>query len=103
MDFSTIKYDSTHGDGRDLKFLYEDIWLKNSEVRSVIILHKGRWHVFMVFIAVKNPFCFLRREIENYPTEQKATIYAEFFRRSSMKDVRGTLKTNENALNICHN
>jgi hypothetical protein len=103
MNLDFIKYDSTNGEGRDLKFLYEDNWLKNAEVRADIIHGKGRWYVFMVFISVKNPFCFLRREIDNYPSKQKATIYAEFFRRSAIKDVRGTLKTNEDALNICLN
>jgi hypothetical protein len=103
MDLSALKYDSTYGEGKDLKFLYEDNWLKDSEVRSDVTKCKGRWHVFMVFISVKNPYRFLRREIDHYPSAEKATIYAEFFRRSSIKDVRGTLKTNENALNICHN
>jgi hypothetical protein len=103
MDFLPLKYDSTKGEGRDLKFLYKDIWLKDSEVRSDIILRKGRWYVFMVFISVTNPFRFLRREINHYESKQKATIYAEFFRRSAIKDARGTLKTNENALNICYN
>lgn len=103
MDLSALKYDSTYGESRDLKFLYEDNWLKDSEVRRDIVKCRGRWHVFMVFISVKNPYRFLRRQIDHYESEQKAAIYGEFFRRSSVKDARGTLKTNEDALNICDN
>jgi hypothetical protein len=103
MDFSALKYDSTYGEGRDLKFLYEDNWLKDSEVRHNIIKRSGRWYVYMVFISVKNPYRFLQRQIEHYESEKKAFMYAELFRRNSAKDVRGTLKTDDYALNICHN
>ena len=103
MDFSDLNYDSTNGGEYDIKCLYEDNWLKDTEVRSDVIKRQGRWYVFMVFISVKTPYRFLRREINHYESEKKAAIYAEFFRRNSAKDARGTLKTDDNALNICNN
>lgn len=100
MDFDLEKQ---QGDKRDLEFLENDQWLHNTEVRYFIIERRGRWYITMIFIAVENPLRFFCRFINHYESEHKAHNYAEIFQRGIRKDVRGTLKTNEDALNICYN
>jgi hypothetical protein len=95
--------ENQQGDKRDLDFLENDQWLHNTEVRYYILERRGRWYVTMIFIAVENPLRFFCRFIDHYESARKAENYAEIFQRSIRKDARGTLKTNEDALNICYN
>lgn len=91
------------GTKSDLQFLENDRWLHHTEVRYYISERRGRWYVFMIFIAVNNPLQFFCRFIEHYESERKALNYAEIMQRSIRKDARGVLKTNEHAFNICYN
>lgn len=95
--------DSKQGEIKDFLFLEKDGWLRDTEVRYRIVHTRSRWYLTMVFIAIENPYRFLSRAIDNYNSEKKALIYAQLFQRGIRKDARGTLKTNENAFNICHN
>lgn len=91
------------GASEDLDFLKNDRWLHDTEVRYCISEKKGRWHVAMLFIALNNPLQFLCRYIDHYETQRKARNYAEIMQRNIRKDVRGILKINEYAFNICYN
>jgi hypothetical protein len=103
MELSNFNNDSTQGNKKDLLFLQTDAWLKNTEVRYRIVKSQSRWFLSMLFIAIDNPYRFICRKIDNYETEKKAEMYAILFQRGIRKDARGTLKTDENAFNICHN
>jgi hypothetical protein len=95
--------DSKQGNSKDLLFLKNDAWLKDTEVRYRIVRNHGRWFLSMLFVWIDNPYRFLCRKIDNYETERKAEMYAQLFQRGIRKDARGTLKMNENAFNICNN
>lgn len=91
------------GKAIDMKFLLEDRWLMDTEVRYLLQAKKSRWHLTMVYIAINNPMRFLCRKIEEYPSEAKAKTYAQILQRGIRKDARGTLKTDEDAFNLCSN
>lgn len=95
--------DSRLGNVSDLKFMIQATWLRDSEVRYIIKCHRSRWQVSLIFIDIHDPFRFLIRSLNHYETESKARTYAQIFQRSAQKDARGTLKTDENAFNICKN
>ena len=103
MQFPDFNMDSNQGNRTDLLFLQTDAWLRDTEVRYRIVHTRSRWFLTMVFVAIDNPYRFLCREIDSYESEKKAEIYAQLFQRGIRKDARGTLKTNENAFNICDN
>jgi hypothetical protein len=98
-----INYTEYPGGENEIRFLYEADWLLDSEVRPVVTCKNGRWHVAMLLIWAKNPYRFLRRQIDDYDSERKALIHADFFKRTMQKDKRGTIKINENDFNICFN
>lgn len=100
MDFNN---DSKQGNKNDLLFLKNDAWLKDTEVRYRIVQTHSRWFLSMIFVWIDNPYRFLCRKIDSYETAKKAEMYAQLFQRGIRKDARGTLKTNENAFNICNN
>lgn len=91
------------GDSCDLKFLRKDSWLMDTEVRYALEKKKGLWQLTMVYVAVENPFKLYRKTIDAYHSEKKALLYARLLQRGIRKDARGTLKTNRDAFNICHN
>ena len=98
-----IVYTEYPGEENELRFLYEAEWLHNTEVRPQIVCKKGRWQVTMVLVWAKNPLRFLCRLIDQYPTESKAIVHAELFKRTMQKDKRGTIKISENDFDICFN
>jgi hypothetical protein len=102
-DLPDFEQDSNQGQLKDLAFLAQDAWVHNTEVCYRIVPYQGRFHLYMVFIAVETPLRFLVRKIDDYHSEQKALIYAEIFQRGIRKDARGVLKTNRNAFDICLN
>ena len=91
------------GQSSDLELLYQDPWLMDTEVQYNLHYQKGMWHLTMIFIAIENPFKLICRKIDTYASKKKATIYASILQRGIRKDARGTLKTNQNAFNICDN
>jgi hypothetical protein len=95
--------DSTLGEIEDLNFINKATWLKDSEVRYRITKRQSRWYISLIFIHIHDPYRFLCRSLNNYETEYKAVTYAQIFQRCTQKDARGTLKTDENAFNICKN
>ena len=95
--------DSRLGDARDVQFLQSDRWLLDTEVRYFIIEKRRRWQVFMIFIAIENPYRFLCKFIDDYYSKTRAQNYANILQRGIQKDARGTLKMKEHGFNICHN
>lgn len=95
--------DNRLGDISDLKFMQQAAWLKDSEVRYNIHCHRSRWYISLIFIHIHEPYRFLIRSLNHYESKHKATTYAQIFQRAAQKDARGTLKTNDNAFNICKN
>jgi len=91
------------GDICDFQLLQQDRWLINTEVKYIIIKRKGLWHLTMIYVAVENPFRFICKKIDCYNSEKKAKTFASILQRGIRKDARGTLKTNQNAFNICQN
>lgn len=87
----------------DLNLLQEDAWLINTEVRYQLLEKNGLWHLTMIYVAVDNPLKFICRKIDVYNSEKKAKIFASILQRGIRKDARGTLKTNQDAFNICTN
>ena len=64
---------------------------------------RGLWELSMIYIAIENPMKFLCRKIDAYSSEKKAITFAKILQRGIRKDARGTLKSNQNAFNICAN
>lgn len=87
----------------DMNLLEKDNWLMNTEVRFHLQKKKGLWHLTMLYIATENPMKFICREIDTYTSEKKAYTFANILMRGIRKDARGTLKTNNDAFNICAN
>lgn len=99
LDFS----ENPRGNRSDLEIINQTRWLHDTEVRYVIDLKKGRWHLSMIYIYLHNPMRFVCRYIDNYESFKKAELYAQIFQRGIRKDARGTLKIDDNAYNICFN
>lgn len=106
MYLPDLKYDFTEnrkGNAKDLSVLENGGWLHNTEVRYLIEPRSGRWHLWMLYVWTKHPLRFFCNYINHYESMQKAENYAKIFQRSISKDARGTLKTNQNAYDICFN
>ena len=91
------------GDIGDLKLLREDKWLMDTEVKYNLKEKKGLWYLTMIYVSIHNPFKLICKKIDVYNSENKAKTFADILQRGIRKDARGTLKTNENAFNICDN
>jgi len=87
----------------DLKFLKEDQWLMDTEVRYLIRHWNSLWYLTMLYIAVEDPLKLICRRIDKYNSAKKAQTYAQILQRGIRKDARGVLKTNRNAFNFCDN
>lgn len=70
----------------------EHAWLNDCVVEYRIHEAKGRWHVSMVFINSEDHNQLLIRPIDDYPTKQKAELFAGIFQRQISRDPRGTPK-----------
>ena len=67
-------------------------WLNDSVVEHRIHEANGRWYVTMVFINSEDPNQLLLRPIDNYPSKQKAELFAGIFQRQIRRDPRGNNK-----------
>lgn len=91
------------GKPKDFRLLKEDGWLMNTEVKYQLLEKRGLWHLTMIYVAIENPLKFICRKIDTYNSEKKAKTYASILQRGIRKDARGTLKTNQDVINICNN
>ena len=87
----------------DMRFLFEDQWLKDTAVISNIIKRKGMWEVQLVFAQSNKPHQLIKRIITTYSNKQKAVISAKYMQRIAAKDARGTLVVNTDGFKVCTN
>lgn len=95
--------DQQVGKQTDLFVLGMGEWLKKTEVSYRLSKRRNRWHVYLLFIWVEDPFQISIKYIAQYPTREKAIIYAQLFQRSARRGPRGTLQANQDAFFICLN
>lgn len=67
-------------------------WLRDCVVEHRVTEQKGRWLVTIVFIHREDPNQVLLRPIDDYPTKQKAELFAGIFQRQIRRDPRGNFK-----------
>ena len=83
--------------------IYEDLWLKDTEVQYHLVKVHGLWQLTIIYVALDNPFKRRFRLIDTYASEKKANTYAQILQRAIRKDARGTLIANNDAFDICFN
>lgn len=103
LDFPYNFTDSLCGVSEDFLLLNEDRWLSDIEVRYSIQKRYGRWHLSIIYISIHNPFKFIIKQLDSYPTRKQAITYGEIFQQYIRKKKCETLKMNEDVLNICSN
>lgn len=89
------------GDNRDLNFLLDDYWLRDTAVVENIINRKGMWEVHLVFAHHEMPCKLIKRVITSYPDRTKAEMHAWYMRKLAAKDQRGTLKLKLEHFTLC--
>jgi hypothetical protein len=101
--FNIVLTDYTGGVA-DLLFLQQADWLKDAAVAAHVYQRRGRWQVAISFAWVANPYRFVCRYMaDTFDTEKKAALYADFYKRTSQKDKRGTLTVQINDFMCCFN
>jgi hypothetical protein len=99
-----IVFTDYKGGAADLHFLADANWLKDAAVTAHVYPRQGRWQVALVFAWVTNPYRFVCRYItDSFDTEKKASLYADFYKRTSQKDKRGTLTVTIHDFMRCFN
>ncbi len=93
----------TIGHSKDFKILILDEWLQESLVQDWIFQIKGQFEIKMVIYSRQFPLNLIVKTFEKYPTEQKAQLFGQILKRTIGRDIRGNLKVNKNAFNICNN
>lgn len=93
----------TIGQSIDFKILVVDGWLMNSLVEQYILPFKGQWVIKMVYFYSNSPIHLIIKTFDAYPTEKKALLFGGILKRTIGRDIRGDLKINKDAFNICYN
>ncbi len=88
---------------RDLLFIADGSWLKDSAVIDVISNDRGAWDVALIFAHYKNPLKLIVRHITRCYSKQKALATAFYIRKEAAKDRRGTLIVSIKDLDLCTN
>lgn len=91
------------GSHRDMRILKEEKWLLTAVVLFRIKVRAGQYWVSMVYVDSNDPFRFIVRVIDHYPSRQKAERFASIFQRGIRRDPRGTYKIDVDAFRICSN
>ena len=91
------------GAPKDLNFLIEDGWLKDTAVVSNIVYRQGMWEVELIFALGHHPKQLIKRVITSYPTRQEAQLSAQYMRRLAAKDARGTIRINTKRFDLSIN
>ena len=97
------KYIGTIAHPKDIFFINDGSWLKDTAVIDMVIPKNGAWDVTLVFAHYKNPFQLLIRNITTCFSKQKALASAFYMRKEAAKDRRGTLIISIDELNLCNN
>lgn len=99
-----IVFTDYKGGASDLHFLQEGDWLNDSAVLTYVYPRQGRWQVVLIFAWVRNPYRFVCRYMaDSFANEQKAALHADFYKRTSQKDKRGTLTITIHDFMCCFN
>ncbi len=91
------------GHSQDFKILALDEWLKESLVQEWIFQINGQFEVKIVIYNREFPLNLIIKTFEKYPTKRKAQLFGQILKRTIGRDIRGNLKVNRNAFNICNN
>lgn len=84
----------TPGAGKDVQFLSDDSWLKDSSVSEYLLKNRGLWEIHLVFADTKFPFQFIKKKITTSPTSSVARRMGNYLMRTTGRDKNGTLKIN---------
>ncbi len=88
---------------KDLFFITDGSWLKDTAVFDAVLNRFGAWDVDLIFVHYRNPLQFIVRHITRCYSENKARAAAFYLRKEAAKDQRGTLKVSIADLNLCYN
>jgi len=86
---------------RDMDFLSDDWWLRDTAVIENIVPREGMWEIHLVFAHYLEPQKLIKRVISRHPSKEKAELNAWYMRRLAAKDQRGTLKVNLDDFKLC--
>ena len=89
------------GTSKDMDFLSEDWWLRDTAVVENIVKRGGMWEIHLVFAHYKQPHKLIKRVIDRYTSKDKAELNAWYMKRLAAKDQRGTLKVNLDDFGLC--
>jgi len=89
------------GEKRDMNFLLDDEWVKDTAVIDHIAYKKGMWEVQLIFAHFQSPLKFIKRNIVRFSNKKKAEVSAVYMRRQAAKDARGTLAVDIADFQLC--
>ncbi len=90
------------GDRKDMDFLSDDWWLRDTAVIENIVKREGMWEIHLVFAHYQEPQKLIKRVISKYTSKDKAEMNAWYMKRLAAKDQRGTLKVNLDDFGLCY-
>lgn len=90
------------GKQKDMAFLSDDWWLRDTAVIENIVPRRGMWEIHLIFAYHLEPKKLIKRVISSHTSKQKAELYAQYMRRLAAKDQRGTLEVKIEDFNLCH-
>lgn len=91
------------GEERDMHFLSDDWWLRDTSVIEHIVPREGMWEIQLVFAHYLQPLKLIKRAIKRCTSIRRAEISAWYMRRLAAKDQRGTLTIDVKAFKLCTN
>ena len=89
------------GGERDMAFLAEDYWLRDTAVIENIVKREGMWEIHLVFAHHLEPQKLIKRIISRHTCKDKAELNAWYMKRLAAKDQRGTLRVNLDDFGLC--
>ncbi len=91
------------GEERDMNFLSDDWWLRDTSVIEHIVPRDGMWEIQLVFAHYLHPLQLVKRSIKRCTCPRKAQLSAWYMRRLAAKDQRGTLTVDIALFHLCIN
>ena len=86
---------------KDMNFLTDDWWLRDTAVIENIVKRNGMWEIQLVFAHYQNPQKLIKRIITQFTCKRKAELNAWYMKRLAAKDQRGTLEVNIDDFGLC--
>lgn len=91
------------GQEKDMEFLTEDYWLRDTAVIENVVKREGMWEIHLVFAHYLEPQKLIKRVITKYTSKEKAERNAVYMKRLAAKDQRGTLTVSLTDFGLCRN